>query len=91
MRTATLLLVGYSGPLQLSLPVPDGRTLSIGQTIRLPGDGLAVIELVDEVGGRLIATAHELEPVQASDFTDPGSGAELPVHLDPHEDQSESD
>lgn len=89
MNNAKLLLVGYGGPVELSLPVPSEGLLRVGQVIRLPGDILASIEIVTKVGGRLIATAHLVEPEQARDSTDLGSGEDLPIPLRPDSDWSE--
>lgn len=33
MRHATLYLSGYTSPLQLRIPVPEGRTLAVVQTL----------------------------------------------------------
>ncbi|MEM1023104.1 MAG: hypothetical protein AAGD10_10620 [Myxococcota bacterium] len=61
MRYASLHVVGYTGPVQLSIPVPDGRTLAVGQALSLPGCGHAIIESVLDEDGELRATAQVLE------------------------------
>ena len=72
---------GSAPPGRVKLPVPNDRALAVGQAHSLAGDGLAVIESVEDMGGVLSCMAFQEGEVWTAPETSSGWTGSNPREL----------